>query len=580
MAGGVVAVDQRPVAVVEPRLPGGHDDEPAPVGAAASRTGVGGYVGQTAPGAHGVVPCLHPVAVERGRTAEGLQDLGGRVTVAAVSGAFEVGAVDHVPVVGQAAQRVRDHVVDGVQVAIRRSERRFGPVVGVDGERPEILPAGPLRQSAHLGVTESVVVELVAEPLPAVAAGDVGVALPLVDEVAVAVRLVAVFDLDARPVRKPREMSLQPAGDDLAEVDPPYAGCRLVQHAGGQPLLDAVGLDHLRRRPVPGLPGRDYRLPCQRVQVGGGHRARVAPGVDLFASEVEGVPRPRVAVAAQRGTPCGVRAAGGLPGVCGAYVQLCPHKRFGVGFVGLPASERAALVPTLPEPDHQLVVAFEQVGTDIVGHPQRAFVELREGGGEAGVADFAAVDPYFVVSQRIDVQQRFVSACREGECPAQEHGRGARFRAADEFTRDGCRVGQADAEAGDGGDGFPVALFGARSDAPPALRPGRQRKPLVGDSHRTLRPYPARVPQVGVSGQQPQAVRGNLDPVAALGIAPAPGAELPPEAGCRRVDGERIGQPFAGQPPQAGLCAVPGIAGRTGRQEAGAGKERGQQEQV
>lgn len=41
------------------------------------------------------------------------------------------------------------------------------------------------------------VVELVAEPLPAVAAGDVGVALPLVDEVAVAVRLVAVFDLDA-----------------------------------------------------------------------------------------------------------------------------------------------------------------------------------------------------------------------------------------------------------------------------------------------------------------------------------------------------------------------------------------------
>lgn len=208
---------------------------------------------QTAPGAHGVVPCLHPVAVERGRTAEGLQDLGGRVAVAAVSGAFEVGAVDHVPVVGQAAQRVRDHVVDGVQVAIRRSERRFGPVVGVDGERPEILPAGPLRQSAHLGVTESMVVELVAEPLPAVAAGDVGVALPLVDEVAVAVRLVAVFDLDARPVRKPREMSLQPAGDDLAEVDPPYAGCRLVQHAGGQPLLDAVGLDHLRRRRCPGF---------------------------------------------------------------------------------------------------------------------------------------------------------------------------------------------------------------------------------------------------------------------------------------------------------------------------------------
>ena len=122
----------------------------------------------------------------------------------------------------------------------------------MDGERPEILPAGPLRQSAHLGVTESMVVELVAEPLPAVAAGDVGVALPLVDEVAVAVRLVAVFDLDARPVQKPREMSLQPAGDDLAEVDLPYAGCRLVQHAGGQPLLDAVGLDHLRRRPVPG----------------------------------------------------------------------------------------------------------------------------------------------------------------------------------------------------------------------------------------------------------------------------------------------------------------------------------------
>ena len=441
-----------------------------------------------------------------------------------------MGAVDHVPVVGQAAQRVRDHVVDGVQVAIRRSERRFGPVVGVDGERPEILPAGPLRQSAHLGVTESVVVELVAEPLPAVAAGDVGVALPLVDEVAVAVRLVAVFDLDARPVRKPREMSLQPAGDDLAEVDPPYAGCRLVQHAGGQPLLDAVGLDHLRRRPVPGLPGRDYRLPCQRVQVGGGHRARVAPGVDLFASEVEGVPRPRVAVAAQRGTPCGVRAAGGLPGVCGAYVQLCPHKRFGVGFVGLPASERAALVPTLPEPDHQLVVAFEQVGTDIVGHPQRAFVELREGGGEAGVADFAAVDPYFVVSQRIDGSNASsphagrVNARRRSTAVAPDSGQPMNSPRRMPGRSGRCRSGRR-------GDGFPVAPFGARSDAPPALRPGRQRKPLVGDSHRTLRPYPARVPQVGVSGQQPQAVRGNLDPVAALGIAPAPGAELPPKRG-------------------------------------------------
>ncbi len=387
-----------------------------------------------------------------------------------------MGAIDHVAVVGQTRQRAGDHVVDGVQVGVRRGELRFRTVVGADRQRPEILPAGRPRQSAHLGVAEGVVVELVGEAFAvAVAAGDVGVALPLVGEAPVGLRRVAVRDLDARAGEQLFEIGLQPSGDDPSEVEPPDAGGRFAQFVRQQPLLHAVGLDRLGRCAVAGLVACDHRPPVERGQIVRSHRARVAPRIDLLAAEVEGVPRPRVAVAAQRRAPGEVRAADGLPRAVGPRVDLRPHERFGVGLVGLPAAERAAFVPSLSEPDHHLVHAFAQVGRGVVGHPQRAFVELREGRSEAGVARLAAVDPDFVVTQRIDVQQGRIPRFGEVEPPAQQHGRGSRAFEADEPSGDGRRVREADAEAGDRGDDAPAALFGADRDAPPALRAGPER---------------------------------------------------------------------------------------------------------
>ena len=164
------------------------------------------------------------------------------------------------------------------------------------------------------------------------------------------------------------------------------------------------------------------RLPGKGVECLGGHVGRSGACIHNFATHLMRAP----------GAEGASSALGPLPGAIGSYqclgsihgedIELGTHIRTprNHGLV-------VGLVPSDAGPEHELVFALLQEGSDIVGHDLRALAPLAYGRSEYGIRDRCAIEIGFVIAQRVDIKQGFSVLLFVAEGLAHQWGRLALF---------------------------------------------------------------------------------------------------------------------------------------------------------
>ena len=286
-------------------------------------------------------PGLQPVEIQRRNPGHFLKGQGRGIAVAAITQALDIGAVHHITVESQVVQGVGNHVMDRIQLGVRRGESTGLAEVRTHPVRLQALELRSLRQAVQDDIAEHMMVEAVRETVAfRCARRDIfiaGVDFPR------AIRHDMVREGCDRTVagRKRGQPKVRHGVEDAAEVHDPSAFAFLRHADSLHRLLDAARLAHLRRGDDAFDTHDRNRAPFQLVQILFPYRLGSDTGVDHFSPEMARFPGVIVPVAAPGAFPGSVRTKTDRRRIIPDQVQLCLDQRaLEYGFEGI------LLIPT------------------------------------------------------------------------------------------------------------------------------------------------------------------------------------------------------------------------------------------
>ena len=266
----IVAFHEAHIAIVHISEPRGRDDETAPV-----RTTTGGIrirsgMWHTSVFTLAIAPCLNPVHVQWSKVEEGLSRNSRCITVATITEALDLWAVHDIASQTQVFEGIVNHVINGIHVFVRASERNIRAIIGAYGAGSNVAQRERFLQANQLQVTIALVVELAGEGISCLAIADEIVGIETFTETyTIGQEVIIVVQFHLFAFGYGRHLHIGKAHEVSAHiVDVPTVFVLLCRYRVEG--LDAlVQFTHLWSGLVSRNIGNDYRSPCQLAQCGG-----------------------------------------------------------------------------------------------------------------------------------------------------------------------------------------------------------------------------------------------------------------------------------------------------------------------